>query len=52
MDTLIRELHARGMRIVLDLVVNHTSSEHAWLKASRQSKDNKFADWYIWRDPK
>ncbi|KEF55684.1 uncharacterized protein A1O9_08434 [Exophiala aquamarina CBS 119918] len=52
MDTLIRELHARGMRIVLDLVVNHTSSEHAWFKASRQSKDNKFSDWYIWRDPK
>jgi len=50
MDTLIRELHVRDMRIVLDLVVNHTSSEHAWFKASRQSKDNKFADWYIWRD--
>ena len=49
---LIEEVHKRGMRIVLDMVMNHTSEEHPWFKESRSSRDNPKADWYIWRDPK
>ena len=49
MDNLIKETHARGMRIIVDLVINHTSSEHAWFQESRSSKDNPKRDWYIWR---
>jgi oligo-1,6-glucosidase len=49
MDTLIREAHARGMRVLLDLVINHTSDQHAWFKASRSSKASDKRDWYIWR---
>lgn len=51
MDALIAGLHERGMRIVLDLVVNHTSSEHAWFKESKKG-EGEFKDWYIWKDPK
>jgi glycosidase len=40
------------MKLVLDLVVNHTSDQHAWFKESRKSKDNPFRDWYIWRPPR
>jgi oligo-1,6-glucosidase/alpha-glucosidase len=47
---LIEEVHQRGMRIVFDLVINHTSIEHAWFKESKTSIDNPKADWYIWRD--
>ena len=50
-DRLVAEAHRRGMRIVLDLVMNHTSDQHAWFQASRQSRKGPFADWYIWRDP-
>ncbi|KAG5922532.1 hypothetical protein E4U53_003695 [Claviceps sorghi] len=49
MEVLIRETHSRGMRIMLDLVINHTSDQHAWFKESRSSKDNPKRDWYIWR---
>lgn len=49
MDTLIRESHARNMRVMLDLVINHTSDQHAWFKESRSAKDNPKRDWYIWR---
>ncbi|KAJ4301256.1 hypothetical protein N0V90_003347 [Kalmusia sp. IMI 367209] len=49
MENLIAETHARGMRIILDLVVNHTSDQHAWFQESRSSKDNPKRDWYIWR---
>ncbi|KAI7263800.1 alpha-glucosidase [Hortaea werneckii] len=52
MEQLIKETHARGMRIIVDLVVNHTSSEHAWFKASRSSKNDPKRDWYIWRPAK
>lgn len=48
---LIEEVHSRGMKIILDMVMNHTSSEHAWFKESRSSRDNPKADWYIWKDP-
>lgn len=52
MDQLITELHKREMKIVLDLVVNHTSSEHDWFKESRSSLDNPKRNWYIWKKPK
>lgn len=48
-ETLIKACHDRGMRFILDLVVNHTSIEHAWFKESRSSKTNPKRDWYIWR---
>lgn len=48
-ETLITACHDRGMRILLDLVINHTSHEHAWFKESRTSKDSPKRDWYIWR---
>lgn len=52
MDKLIEEVHGRGMRLILDLVVNHTSSEHQWFKESRSSKSDPKRDWYIWKPPK
>jgi oligo-1,6-glucosidase/alpha-glucosidase len=47
---LIDEVHRRGMRIVFDMVMNHTSDQHPWFKESRSSRDNPKADWYLWRD--
>ncbi|ETN38739.1 uncharacterized protein HMPREF1541_06777 [Cyphellophora europaea CBS 101466] len=52
MDELIAGVHNRGMRIVLDLVVNHTSSEHWWFQESKKSRKGKYADFYMWRDAK
>lgn len=49
-EALIRQAKARGIRIIMDLVVNHTSDEHQWFKASRQSRANPYRDYYIWRD--
>ncbi len=49
LDELIGALHARGMRLVMDLVVNHTSDEHPWFVESRSSKDSDKRDWYWWR---
>jgi glycosidase len=51
-DELIEEIHKRDMKIVLDMVMNHTSDQHAWFKESRSSKDNPKRDWYIWKDGK
>jgi len=51
-DRLLAETHARGMKLILDLVPNHTSDEHAWFQESRSSRDNPKRDWYIWRDPR
>lgn len=51
-DRLLQEAHGRGLKIVMDLVVNHTSDEHAWFVESRRSKDNPHSDFYIWRDGK
>ncbi|TPG13940.1 glycoside hydrolase family 13 protein [Pedococcus bigeumensis] len=48
-DALIEQAHARGIRIVMDLVVNHTSDEHPWFVESRSSKDNPKRDWYWWQ---
>ena len=50
LDALIADLHARGMRLVMDLVVNHTSDEHPWFVESRASKDSPKRDWYWWRE--
>lgn len=49
MDSLIAECHKRGLRIILDLVVNHTSDQHKWFQESRSSKTNPKRDWYIWK---
>ncbi|KQO06281.1 alpha-amylase [Agreia sp. Leaf244] len=49
-DLLLAEVHERGMKLVMDLVVNHTSDEHPWFVESRSSRDNPKRDWYIWRD--
>ncbi len=51
-DHLLRAVKARGLRLVLDLVANHTSDEHIWFVESRQSKDNPYRDYYIWRPGK
>lgn len=51
-DSLIKEAHRRKMRVVCDLVLNHTSDQHAYFKESRSSLNNPKRDWYIWRDPK
>ena len=52
MDDLIREAKEKGIRIVMDLVYNHTSDQCRWFTESARSKDNPYSDWYIWRDPK
>ena len=46
---MLDEMHKRGIRLIMDLVANHTSSEHEWFKKSRESEDNEFRDYYIWR---
>jgi alpha-glucosidase len=51
-DDLITGLHDRGMRLLLDWVPNHTSSDHPWFVESRSSRDNPKRDWYVWRDRK
>ena len=51
-DRLIGEVHARGLKMILDFVPNHTSDRHAWFAESRASRDNPKRDWYIWRDGK
>jgi len=51
-ERLINETHKRKMRIVFDMVLNHTSNEHPWFKESRASKDNPKRDWYIWKKGK
>ena len=51
-DRLVAEAKKRGIRIVMDLVLNHTSDKHAWFQDSASSKDNPKRDWYVWRDGK
>lgn len=50
-DRLLEEVHARGLKMIIDLVPNHTSDEHPWFLESRSSRNNPKRDWYIWRDP-
>jgi alpha-glucosidase len=49
-DRLVREAKKRGIRVILDFVINHTSEQHVWFKASRSSKNDPKRDWYVWRD--
>jgi len=51
-DQLLEEVHMRGMKLIMDLVINHTSDEHAWFVESRSSKDNAYRDYYIWHPGK
>lgn len=50
-DALARAAHARGIRVILDFVSNHTSDQHAWFRASRRSRTDPKHGWYVWRDP-
>ena len=50
-ERLLEASHAAGIRIILDLALNHTSDQHPWFQQSRLSKINRYSDWYIWRDP-
>ncbi len=50
-DRFVAEAHRLGIRVILDLVMNHTSDEHPWFVASRASGEGPYADWYLWRDP-
>lgn len=50
MDNLLKEANERGIKILMDLVVNHTSDEHEWFIEAKKSKDNEYRDYYIWRD--
>ena len=52
LDALTAALHERGMKLIMDLVVNHTSEEHGWFEQSRASKDDPKRDWYWWRPPR
>ncbi len=51
-DHLVEQAHARGLKIIMDMVMNHTSDQHAWFTAARSSRDNPFHDWYMWRNPR
>lgn len=51
-EKLLDEVHRRGMKLIMDLVVNHSSDEHQWFQESRKSKDNPYRDYYIWRPGK
>ena len=50
-DALVDEAHGLGLKVVLDQVYSHTSDRHPWFEASRQDRQNPFADWYVWADP-
>lgn len=50
MVEVLRTAHDRGMRVIGDLVINHTSDQHPWFKESRKSTDNPYRNWYVWRD--
>ena len=49
-ERLVEGAHSRGLKVVIDLVLNHSSSDHPWFQASRASRGGPYADWYIWRD--
>jgi len=51
-DRLVEAAHARDLRVIVDMVPNHTSDQHPWFVESRSSRDNPKRDWYVWRDPK
>ena len=51
-DRLVAEAHKRNLKIIMDIVVNHTSTEHEWFQEAKKSKDNPYRDFYIWKDQK
>ncbi|MEM5494860.1 alpha-amylase family glycosyl hydrolase [Hoeflea sp. AS16] len=51
-DELVELAHAKGLKIIIDQVISHSSDQHHWFKESRSSRDNPKADWYVWADPK
>ncbi|WP_318245633.1 alpha,alpha-phosphotrehalase [Halobacillus yeomjeoni] len=51
LERLLEEVHQRGMKLIMDIVINHTSTHHQWFQEARKSKDNPYRDYYIWRDP-
>ena len=51
-DALLARAHGLGLKVIVDLVLSHTSDEHPWFRESRLSRDNPKADWYVWADPK
>jgi trehalose-6-phosphate hydrolase len=51
-DQLLEQAHKRGIKIIMDIVINHTSTEHEWFKQAKSSKDNPYRDFYIWKDGK
>lgn len=51
-DILVQTAHRLGLKVMIDLVLSHTSDQHAWFAESRQSRDNDKSDWYVWADPK
>ena len=51
-EKVLHKAHSLGLKIFMDLVINHTSDEHPWFKESRKSRNNPYSDYYIWRDPK
>jgi alpha-glucosidase len=51
-DSLIAAVHARGLKLILDFVPNHTSNQHPWFLESRSSRTNPKRDWYLWHDAK
>ena len=52
MDELLQRAHEKGIKVIMDLVINHTSNEHFWFQESRKSRDNPYRDYYYWRGPK
>jgi alpha-glucosidase len=51
-EAVLEKAHGLGIKVIIDQVLSHTSIEHAWFQASRQSRDNPFANWYVWADPR
>lgn len=51
-DSLLNEAHSRGIKVIMDIVVNHTSTDHHWFKEAKKSRDNPYRDFYIWKEPK
>ncbi|MBK8971686.1 MAG: alpha-glucosidase, partial [Hahellaceae bacterium] len=51
-DAVVRGCHAQNLGVIIDQVLNHTSDQHPWFQASAQDRDNPYADWYVWADPK
>jgi len=50
-DKLLHDAHSRGLKVIIDFVPNHTSSQHDWFEQSKESRDSKLRDWYVWRNP-